>query len=119
MRPWPGGRLSSWLTRSANYLICLEEERRGNSESEGLGRLQVEDQLEFHRLLHGQIGGLGTLENLVDISGGTSEQLREACSIGHEATRLREFLKLGHHRQLVRDGEVRNLSAVHNSEGLR
>ena len=45
--------VSSRLTSSANHLIGLEEERRGNGQAEHLGRLEVDDQLELHRLLHG------------------------------------------------------------------
>ena len=57
-RPCPhrGGGVSR--RGSANHLVRLEEEGRGNREAERLGRLEVDDQLELRRLLHGQVGGL-------------------------------------------------------------
>jgi hypothetical protein len=36
----------------------------GNREAQGLGSFEVDDQLEFHGLLHGEIGGLGAFEDL-------------------------------------------------------
>ena len=39
---------------------------------ECLGRLQVDDQFELRRLLDGQVGGLGALEDLVDVDRGTA-----------------------------------------------
>ncbi len=38
------------------------EERLGNGEAEDLGRLHVDDQLEFRRVLRRQVDGLGPLE---------------------------------------------------------
>jgi hypothetical protein len=35
--------------------------------TEGLGGLQVDDQLELRGLLDGEVGGLGSLQDLVDI----------------------------------------------------
>jgi hypothetical protein len=43
---------------SADHLVGLEEERRGDGEAERLGRLQVDDQLQRGGLLHGQIRGM-------------------------------------------------------------
>jgi hypothetical protein len=45
----------------------LEEEGRGNGEAQGLGGLEVNDQLERGGLFHRQIGRLGPFENLVDV----------------------------------------------------
>ncbi len=41
-----------WLL---DHLIRLEEKARRDSEAEGLGGLQVDDQLELHGVLHGQV----------------------------------------------------------------
>ncbi len=35
-----------------------------------------------------RFGGLGALENLVDMSGHTTEELRNVCPVAHEATGL-------------------------------
>jgi hypothetical protein len=65
MPPWLGGRPSSWLPSSANHFICLQENGRRNGQAERLGGPEIEHQLEFRRLLHGQVSGLGPLENLI------------------------------------------------------
>jgi len=41
------------LAGSPDHLIGLEEEHGGNSETQGLGGLEIDDQLEFHGLLYG------------------------------------------------------------------
>ena len=50
-----------------DHLIRPLQERRRDRQPEGLGGLEVDDQLELRRLLHGQVGGLGTFQNLVYI----------------------------------------------------
>jgi hypothetical protein len=69
---------SSWLTSSADHLLSQEEERWGYGEPEGLRRLEVHDQFELCGLLDGQVGGLGTLQNLVDVRGGRPIDARQA-----------------------------------------
>ena len=55
----------------ADHLVRQEEERRGDGQAESPGGVEVNDQLEFRRLLHGQVGRLGSLQNFVDIDGST------------------------------------------------
>jgi hypothetical protein len=43
------------------------EDRRRDGETEPLGDLEVDHQLELGRLLDGQIGRLGAFEDLVDV----------------------------------------------------
>src|SRR5215471_6093870 len=52
-----------------DHLVRLEEERRGYRQSEVLGGLEVDDQLELRGLLHGEVGGLGPLQDFIDIGG--------------------------------------------------
>jgi hypothetical protein len=51
-------------TRLLDYLVRQHQERRGKRDPEGLGCLQVEDQLELGGLLHRQVGGLGAFRIL-------------------------------------------------------
>src|SRR5207245_1440358 len=60
----------------SDHLIRLEEDMWGNRQPERLGSLEVDDQLELHRLLHRQVGGLGAFEDLVHIGGGAAEHVR-------------------------------------------
>src|SRR5437016_2831842 len=59
----PRGQLKTALTKPL-------QERRRNRQAEGLGGLEVEDQIELCRLLDGEVCRVGALENLVDVSGG-------------------------------------------------
>ena len=38
-------------------------------------RLEIDHQLEFRRLLHGKVGGLGAFQNLIDVHGGAAKKL--------------------------------------------
>src|SRR5262245_13957137 len=53
----------------ACYSITLSarEERLGNRKANRLGGLEIDDQLVFGSLLHGQVGWFGALEDFVDI----------------------------------------------------
>ena len=53
------GRFLASERGSANHLIRQEEQRWRHRDRQGLGGLEVEDQLEFHGLFHLQLGGLG------------------------------------------------------------
>jgi hypothetical protein len=50
--------------------------------------LQVDDELEFSRLLDRQFARLGTLEDFVDVAGGAPHQIGETGRIGHQAADL-------------------------------
>src|SRR4029453_2776293 len=64
----PGGFLAS-ERGSANHLIRQEEQRWRQRDLQGLGGLEVEDQLEFHGLFHRQLGGLGSVQDLMHVGG--------------------------------------------------
>ena len=55
---------------------------------ERLSSLEVDDQLEFGRLLDWQVAGLCPPQNHIDIIGGASEQVWKVRSIGHQGTRF-------------------------------
>jgi len=66
---------------------------------ERLRRLEVDHQLELGRLLDGQVGGLGALEDLIDEGAGSVEQVTNAHSGGHEAPGPHVSPQLIHCRQ--------------------
>src|SRR2546428_723951 len=112
MPPWPGGRPSSWRTGSANHLVRQEEERWGYGDAEGLGGLEVEDQLELCGLLHRQVGGLGAFQELVHVGGGASPQVKHVWSIRHETASLHPRPRTVYRWQAMLGREVHNALPV-------
>jgi hypothetical protein len=56
---------------------------RRNCQADLLGSFQINNELKFLRLLHGEIGGLGAFEDLVYISGGAAIQIGRVPPVGH------------------------------------
>src|SRR5258706_13472358 len=71
-----------------DHLIRPEQERFRDGQAEGLGGLEIDDQLELRGLLHGEIGGLGPLEDLVHEVGGALVHPWIARPEGHQAARI-------------------------------
>src|SRR5439155_17477767 len=93
-------------------LVRPEQERLRHRESERLGGLEVDDQLELGRLLDGQIPGLRTLENLVHVGGGAAVQVRKVRAIGHETPGIHSLPPRVHCRQPVLCRQVYEASAL-------
>src|SRR5262245_1120346 len=55
---------TSSSVRLADHLVRLKEDRWKDGEPKSLNGLQVDHELELRRLLHGQVGGLGTTQDL-------------------------------------------------------
>src|SRR6266851_1189428 len=64
-----------------DHLIRPQQERLGDREAEGLGGLEVDDQLERRRLLDRQVARLRTLEDLVDVGGSTPKVCPQAGTV--------------------------------------
>src|SRR5215813_7560449 len=73
---------------SLNHLVRPREEGCRNRQPKRLGRLEVNDQLELGRLLDWEVGGLGSLENAIDIRGSTSRKILAVATVGHEPANL-------------------------------
>src|SRR5262249_57737378 len=94
------------------------QERRRDGQPERLGGLEVDDQLERGRLLDWQIGGLGALEDFVDIDGGASGLLEEVRYIGHQATLTNVVLVLEHRGEPETNRRVQDPPAVKEEERI-
>ena len=55
-----------------------------NREAERLGSLEVDDQLDFRRLLDGYVGWRGTLENLAGIDTSRADRIGLTDSVAHQ-----------------------------------
>ena len=84
--PFPS-RCIKKLAGSPDHLGCLEEEQWGDRDAEGLGGLEVDDEIELHGLDHGQIGRLGALEHPAGIDTQLTIRLVNTGAIAHQAAR--------------------------------
>src|SRR6516162_10803395 len=66
-----------------NHFVGAGEERFGNRNAERFGGLQVDVQIKFGGLLHGQFTWLRTFQYPVDIARGTAEKVSVARAITH------------------------------------
>jgi hypothetical protein len=98
-----------------DQLVGAQEKRFGDCQAEGLGGGQINDEVEFGRLLDRYVAWVGTAQNLVDIIGGAPVQVREVCSIGHQTCRF-DVLPIPMHRwqsRAQRQGVDSNPIGVH------
>src|SRR5262249_13116070 len=87
----PGGSYRHWRhthtgRTSFDHLVGAQEERLGNLQSEHPGSGQIDDEIEFGRLLDRDVAWLGPSQNLVNIVCGTAEQVEEVWSIRHQTS---------------------------------
>jgi hypothetical protein len=86
VRAW---RASAEASRSfaslINHLIRPRQQRCRNCKAEGLGGLHVDDQLEFRRLLNGQVAGPGTLDDLIHVGRGAPIEIGNIWPVRREA----------------------------------
>src|SRR6267142_5901456 len=97
MRRWAGG---------IDHLIRPPQQRGWDREADGFGGLEVDDQLEFRRLLDRQVAGPGALEDLVDEDGAASCAILLRRKVSHQATELQPDGRDERCRQARLDGKV-------------
>src|SRR5882724_7439711 len=89
---------SVYPARLLEHLVRQHQEVRGHRDPEGLGSLEVDDQLELHRLLYGQVGRFGPFQDFIHIRGGTPEQVGPVWPIRHQTTSVHEFPEVKYRR---------------------
>src|SRR5215470_5610084 len=94
-------RRAASRTRAASFdhLVGAGEESRGQVDAERLGGSEVDDEIEFGRLLDRDVPWLRPVHYLVHKIGGAAEQVREVWSIGHQTPCFDMLPKTVHRRQ--------------------
>src|SRR5207248_11097887 len=77
---------------------------------------QIDYQLEFCRLLDRQIGGLGTLQDLVDITGDATPNVKGNGAIGYQSAVVDELTQAVHCREVMCRGELNDAFAVREED---
>jgi hypothetical protein len=75
---------------SADDFVGAHQERLGKADAEGLGRGQVDHELDPGRQLHRKIGGPRALRDPVDVHGEALVHVLENGPVGEEVSRARE-----------------------------
>src|SRR5262249_16693387 len=102
---------------SLDHLIRPVQHRLRNCEADLLGRLQIDHQLKFLRLLDWQIGGLGTLPKLFYVGGRPAEHFCNARAVIYETTFLNILCLVVHRREPALCREVYNLWSTRIEDG--
>jgi hypothetical protein len=72
-------------------LIRPQQQRRRNGKAERLGGFEVDDELEFRRLLDRNIRGSRASQDLVHVARGALEEIGKTGAIAHESAGRREL----------------------------
>ena len=72
-----------------DHLVGADEQSGRHSKAERLGGLEIDEQLNFYRLLHRQIGWVVALENPTGVDTCLTVYVGDAASINSTAHQLR------------------------------
>src|SRR5262245_4900914 len=69
-----------------DHLVGAAGERKRDGDTERLGGFEIQDQLDFHRLLDRQVRGLLALENPTCIYAGLMKRVCNVGTVAHQTT---------------------------------
>src|SRR5262249_38414713 len=101
---------------SPNHLVSSRQHIRRYRQADLLGCLQIDDELELGRLLHWQIGRLGTFEDFICEDGSAIPLVNQVWSVRHKAAIFRPSQFLAHRRQSVLSPKLNEFFSVKGGE---
>src|SRR3954470_6954202 len=103
---------------SLDHLIGAREQLWRHVDAEGSRGRQVDDELEFARLDHRQVGRLLAFEDTTGIDTGLPVGLRQVRTIGHQTTGFRIVPRVVDAWQTMARGEGSDLDAPAEEKGV-
>src|SRR5262245_134597 len=97
---------------SFDHLVGAGENRVWHGQAEGLGGLEIDDELEPGRQLDRQLARLGTLEDAIDIGGRTPVAVGEVLAVADQSSGLYVLPEREDRRQPVLERELRDSLAL-------
>src|SRR6185503_8700367 len=101
-----------------DHSVSTAQYRWWDRQSERLRGLEVDDQFELRRLLDWEVGGLGVLQDLVDVGRGLAKLLGSIGPIRHEKARFNLFHSVCHRRETVLPCQLGGSLAARDDEGI-
>src|SRR5262249_43984791 len=95
-----------------------QQKRFGYTQPHCLGGLEIDNQLEFDRLLDRQVRRLGALQNLMRVRGAAPEQGGHARAVGQEAAGRHNLSCYEHPPQTAVDEEIDDPPDAELVEGI-
>src|SRR3981189_838687 len=101
-----------------DHLVCPLQQRRRNRQAEGLGRLEVDHQLELGRLQYRQLSRLGALQDASSVDSGLTIRIGNAGAVAHQAAERGELTPLINRRNPMECCERDKLVALAVKKGI-
>jgi hypothetical protein len=79
------------LAKLFDHLVGDREYVLRNGKTERFGGREIDDEIEFRRLLNRKVGWLGPTQNLIDEIASSSKQVRKIGTVGDQGTRVDKF----------------------------
>src|SRR5205085_2345591 len=105
----PAGSHQLCLAHSFDHLVGTHEQGSRHGQAESLGRLEVDEQLDFRGLLNRKVDGLLALENPASVDAALNVPVNNAASIAQQAASGSELTQLVHRRQRVTHRQIGDL----------
>src|SRR5262249_43579114 len=80
-----------YLGLSSDDLVCSHQDVGWNGQTDLLGGLEIDHQLELRWPLNRQIGGLSSLQDLVHVNSRAPIDVIEIRSVGHQPASIYRF----------------------------